>query len=145
MGSIDKDTLLKKLSDAIQEHERSRSTSTAPTDAKDYAKFQGILAGLAEAIDVVNTFDGRIDLAMLDILMPDMNGNIIYPFLKKIRPDLPVILCTGSSDELDHGQIDCTGIREILMKPLLTRKLAEAVRKVLDGYRAEVIDTSGDQ
>ncbi|MBW2369931.1 MAG: response regulator, partial [Deltaproteobacteria bacterium] len=97
------------------------------------------------ALTLIEASPDRFDLVVTDHMMPDMTGLDLALALKKICPDLPVILCTGFSGELDRGQIDRTGIKEILMKPLLTRKLAEAVRKVLDGWRAEVIRHSGDQ
>jgi len=96
------------------------------------------------ALTIIEASPMQFDLVVTDHMMPDMTGQDFALALKKTCPDLPVIICTGFSDELDREQIEHTGIREILMKPLLTRKLAETVRKVLDGRRAEVIDMSGD-
>jgi DNA-binding NtrC family response regulator len=50
-----------------------------------------------EAISISRNFDGRIDLAILDILLPDMNGKALYPLLMEARPNLKVIVCTGYS------------------------------------------------
>ncbi len=52
-----------------------------------------------EAIRLAKTFDGNIDLAILDVFLPDMNGNKIYPVLKEVRPNLQVLGCSGYSIE----------------------------------------------
>ncbi|MBU4038077.1 MAG: PAS domain S-box protein, partial [Proteobacteria bacterium] len=52
-----------------------------------------------EALAVSKTFHGAIDLAILDILLPDMNGKEVYHFLMKDRPNLKVIVCSGYSIE----------------------------------------------
>ena len=52
--------------------------------------------------------------------------------LMRIRPDIPIILCTGFSPTASEAQTKGMGIREFLMKPLLMRDLAQAIRKALD-------------
>ena len=47
------------------------------------------------AIDIARTFDGDIDLAILDIVLPDMVGNQVYPLIMEPRPELKVIVCGG--------------------------------------------------
>jgi len=48
-----------------------------------------------EAIDIARTFDGRIDIALLDFLLPDINGDEVYPLLMEARPDLKVLVISG--------------------------------------------------
>ena len=48
-----------------------------------------------EAVNLARTFDGDIDLATLDIVLPDMNGREVYAGIKEARPDLKVIVCSG--------------------------------------------------
>jgi two-component system cell cycle sensor histidine kinase/response regulator CckA len=50
-----------------------------------------------EAVAIARTFDGDIDLALLDIKLPDMDGNQVYPLIMEARPDLKVIVCSGYS------------------------------------------------
>jgi len=84
-----------------------------------------------EAIDVVNTFDGDIDLAMLDILMPDMNGNIIYPFLKKARPDLKVLVFSGYAIDGPVREILDAGAEDFIQKPFTIAELSKKLKKML--------------
>jgi len=48
-----------------------------------------------EAVELAKTFDGQIDLALLDIKLPDMDGGRVYPLIMEARPDLKVIVCSG--------------------------------------------------
>ena len=52
--------------------------------------------------------------------------------LLRIRPDVPIILCTGFSDRLDQKSARALGIRQLLMKPLVMNALAKSVREVLE-------------
>ncbi len=52
--------------------------------------------------------------------------------LMKIRPDIPIILCTGHSRLVSEEKAKEMGIKAFVMKPLVMRNLAETVRKVLD-------------
>ena len=86
-----------------------------------------------EAINVVKTYDGDIALAMLDIFLPDINGNIVYPFLMKARPGLKVIVCSGYSIEGPAKEILDAGAQDFLQKPFSIAELSEKLKKVLEG------------
>ncbi|MEA2039779.1 MAG: response regulator [Thermodesulfobacteriota bacterium] len=85
-----------------------------------------------EAIDVVKTFDGDIDLAMLDILLPDMSGNAIYPFLMDARPDLKVIVFSGYSIDGPAQEILDAGAQDFIQKPFAIAELSEKLKKILE-------------
>ena len=84
-----------------------------------------------EAINAVKTFDGDIDLAMLDILLPDMNGNAVYPFLMEARPNLKVIVMSGYSLDSTARKILNAGAQDFLQKPFSIAVLSEKLEKVL--------------
>ncbi len=81
-----------------------------------------------KAIDIVNTFEGDIDLAMLDILLPDMEGNAIYPFLKKARPDLKVMVFSGYSIDGPAREILNAGAEGFIQKPFAMVDLSEKLK-----------------
>ena len=85
-----------------------------------------------EAINVVKTYDGDIDLAMLDILLPDMSGNVIYPFLMEARPNLKVLVYSGYSIDGPAKEIMDAGAQGFLQKPFTIAALSEKVKKVLE-------------
>jgi two-component system cell cycle sensor histidine kinase/response regulator CckA len=86
-----------------------------------------------EAIDVVQTFDGDIDLAMLDILLPGMSGDIIYPLLMKARPNLKVIVFSGYSIDGPAQKILNAGAEDFIQKPFTIVDLSEKLKKILGG------------
>ena len=48
-----------------------------------------------------------------------------------IRPDIPIILCTGFSEVIDGKEAKARGVQEFMMKPFSARQLAETIRRVL--------------
>jgi len=73
------------------------------------------------------------DLVITDQTMPEITGLELARSMLALRPDLPIILCTGYSAALSEHEVHSAGIRRFLAKPLDTKILADAVREVLDG------------
>ncbi len=73
-----------------------------------------------------------IDLLLTDQIMPQMTGEELAGKVHHLRPDLPIILCTGYSDYIDKEQAESIGIREIIIKPVLREDLAAAIGRILD-------------
>ncbi len=71
------------------------------------------------------------DLVITDMTMPIMTGDKLARELLLIRPDIPVILCTGYSKEITEEKAEDMGIREFLMKPPSMREIAQAIRRAL--------------
>jgi len=74
----------------------------------------------------------RFDLVITDMTMPQMTGEKLAEKLMQVRPDIPVILCTGFSFLIDEQKTLAMGIRAFISKPILKREIAEVIRKVLD-------------
>jgi PAS domain S-box-containing protein len=72
------------------------------------------------------------DLMITDMTMPKMTGFELTRKVKALRPDMPVILCTGYSDLIDEQRALEAGIAKYIMKPLALYNVAETVRRVLD-------------
>jgi CheY-like chemotaxis protein len=64
-----------------------------------------------------------------------MTGVMLAAELLKLRPDLPVILCTGYSESVSRETAQEVGIKEFLMKPLSKHELAAAMRRALEGNK----------
>jgi PAS domain S-box-containing protein len=75
----------------------------------------------------------RFDLIITDHTMPGMTGMALAQKMLQIRPDIPIILCTGYSEEITRDRAREIGIREFLMKPLMMGDLARTIRMLLDG------------
>jgi len=75
----------------------------------------------------------QYDLIITDLLMPGITGDKLAIEAMKIRPTMPVILCTGFSEMTDEKRAKEIGVREFVMKPIIRNQIARAIRRVLDG------------
>jgi PAS domain S-box-containing protein len=87
--------------------------------------------GGIEALEAFKENPGKFDLVIADQTMPHMTGVQLTREMKKIRPDFPVILCTGFSDAINEDNYKLYGIDAFLMKPILPKELGALVRKML--------------
>jgi PAS domain S-box-containing protein len=85
-----------------------------------------------EALEAFRAQPDKYDLIITDLTMPKMTGVDLARELLRMRPDIPVILCTGFSQAITQEMARDMGIRELVMKPILTHELAETIRRVLD-------------
>ncbi|MBM3300240.1 MAG: response regulator [Deltaproteobacteria bacterium] len=88
-----------------------------------------------DALELFRSMPSHFDLVMTDLIMPKMTGSDLTKAIMRIRPDIPVIICTGHMDLMTPEQADALGIAAILMKPLLKKELAQTIRRVLDRHR----------
>ncbi|MBC2714787.1 MAG: response regulator [Desulfobacteraceae bacterium] len=85
-----------------------------------------------EALELFKYRADIFDLVITDMTMPNMTGDRLSFEMMKIRPDIPVILCTGYSKKFSDVEALENGIKAFQMKPLIKKELAKTVRKVLD-------------
>jgi CheY-like chemotaxis protein len=85
-----------------------------------------------DAVHITETFDGRIDLALLDIKLPDMGGGKVYPLIMEALPDLKVIVCSGYAIDGPAREILDAGAQGFLQKPVSVSRLSEKVKTVLE-------------
>jgi PAS domain S-box-containing protein len=88
--------------------------------------------GSPEALETFRSAPNDFDLVVTDFTMPGITGVELCREFKALRPDIPVILCTGFSDSLLGSQSEELGISEVLAKPYAVASLARAIRKALD-------------
>ncbi|MBI5590729.1 MAG: PAS domain S-box protein [Deltaproteobacteria bacterium] len=86
-----------------------------------------------EALEAFRVRPDAFDLVITDQTMPKMTGIELSKQLMAIRPDLPVILCTGFSDGLTPEKCKASGIHALVMKPVVMNRIAGTIREVLDG------------
>lgn len=85
-----------------------------------------------EAVDIARTFHGQIDLAMLDIVLPDMRGEKVYELIMDARPDLHVIVCSGYSINGPAQEILDAGAKCFIQKPYTFKALSKKLKEVLE-------------
>ena len=75
------------------------------------------------------------DLVITDMTMPHMTGDQLAKKLLDIKPDIPVILCTGFNEDITEEKALAMGIQKFVMKPVIKNDLASTIRTVLDQNR----------
>jgi signal transduction histidine kinase/DNA-binding response OmpR family regulator len=87
-----------------------------------------------DALALFRAQPSHYDLVITDMTMPNMTGDKLAAELIQIRPDIPIVLCTGYSEMMLEEKARAIGIRALVMKPILMEKLAWAIRGALDGF-----------
>ena len=91
------------------------------------------LTSSTEALALLNRDPHAFDLLLTDRTMPEMDGLARVREFRHVRPDLPVLICTGYSDVLTETDARELGVSGVLYKPLERDLLARAVREALEG------------
>jgi len=89
-----------------------------------------------EALAVFGAAPQVFDLVITDHTMPTMTGTALAQELRRLRPDIPVILCSGFSHTMNADKARSLGLDAFLLKPFLHRDLGLTVRRVLEKRRA---------
>jgi CheY-like chemotaxis protein len=84
-----------------------------------------------EALEAFRRAPDKFDLVITDMAMPNMSGEKLAVELIGIRPDIPILLCTGFSETLSEETAASLGIRGFLLKPVVMRDLSQKIREVL--------------
>jgi CheY-like chemotaxis protein len=85
----------------------------------------------AEALKAFGKQPSSFDLVITDMTMPKITGDKLACELMRIRPDIPVILCTGFSELISPEKAASMGIKGYLAKPVSIKQLTTLIRKVL--------------
>jgi CheY-like chemotaxis protein len=86
-----------------------------------------------KALSTFEDLPEAFDLIITDQTMPGMTGSDLARRMLQIRPDLPIILCTGYSNIISEEEAKAMGIKGFAMKPLAKKDIGALIRKILDG------------
>ncbi|MBI9074018.1 MAG: PAS domain S-box protein [Desulfatibacillum sp.] len=86
-----------------------------------------------KALDAFQAQPNAFDLVISDMSMPHMTGEQLARAMREIRPDIPIIICTGFSERMNQKKAEALGIKGLLMKPVVKSELAREIRKALNG------------
>ncbi len=85
-----------------------------------------------EALELFKTQPNAFDLIITDMTMPEMTGDRLAEAVLDVRPNIPVILCTGFSATIDEIKAKAIGVRAFVAKPMLKVEIAHLIRRILD-------------
>jgi two-component system cell cycle sensor histidine kinase/response regulator CckA len=93
------------------------------------------VVGKTSSIDALEAFQAepdKFDLVITDQVMPNMTGTELAKNLISVRPDIPVILCSGYPERVIPEELKSIGIKDFVMKPISRQEIAEVIRRVLN-------------
>jgi CheY-like chemotaxis protein len=79
------------------------------------------------ALSHFNTKSDKYDLVISDFNMPNLNGACLAEAILNIKPDIPIILCSGDDLALNGEKIKSMGIKAFLQKPINSSKLLQII------------------
>ena len=85
-----------------------------------------------EAVEVYSNNKDKIDMVVLDMIMPEMGGDKAYDKMKEINPDIKVLLSSGYSVNGDATKIMKRGCDGFIQKPFNMKQLSKSIREILD-------------
>ncbi|MBA3010914.1 MAG: response regulator [Proteobacteria bacterium] len=85
-----------------------------------------------QALKLFESDPDYFDLVITDMAMPDIQGTQFAKSLIEIRPDIPIIICSGYSEKLDNESAKALGIMGYIKKPIRTNEMSLKIRLVLD-------------
>jgi DNA-binding response OmpR family regulator len=84
-----------------------------------------------DAVGLLDSAAAPVDVLLLDVRLPDVNGTELCARLREAYPDLPVVICTGEADPQEGAQLLGLGVRRYFRKPIGTDELLATVEASL--------------
>ncbi|MCF8067446.1 MAG: PAS domain S-box protein [Desulfobacterales bacterium] len=85
-----------------------------------------------EALEVFKKNPDKFAMIISDMSMPHMTGDQLAHKVRQIRPEMPIIICTGFSEQANKENAEEIGVNGFLMKPIVKSEMAKMIRKILD-------------
>lgn len=101
-----------------------------------------------KALDLFEENPNGFDLLISDQVMPDLTGHELALKVRAIRPEMPIIICSGFSGKLSSKKAEELGVDDFLVKPISRQEIGESIQKVLGISNTPQIvseETSEDQ
>ncbi|NOY68469.1 MAG: PAS domain S-box protein [Deltaproteobacteria bacterium] len=85
-----------------------------------------------QAISIFKADHGKIDMVILDLMLPDKSGGEVFSEIKAVRPDVRALLASGFAKNGKAAELLAAGCRGFIQKPYNISQLSSAIRKILD-------------
>jgi two-component system cell cycle sensor histidine kinase/response regulator CckA len=113
----------------VEDEDAVRSFAVRALSTKGYKVLEAHSG--AHALEVLEEYDGEIDLVISDVVMPEMDGPTLLKHLRKANPDVKIIFMSGYAEEAFRNNLDEDESFAFLPKPFTLKKLAAAVKEIL--------------
>lgn len=94
-----------------------------------------------EALDILRKEPEKFDIVLTDQVMPGMLGRELATEIFAIRPELPIVLCTGFSESFSLDDAKAAGVTDFLKKPIIMRELADVLRRSIDAKHGKRLES----
>jgi CheY-like chemotaxis protein len=95
-----------------------------------------------EAVKTITDRGAEIDMVILDMIIPGMDGGVIFDRIRQIQPDMPVILSSGYAINGQADKIMRRGCKGFIQKPYNISELSQKIKAVLDASRGSTRQSS---
>lgn len=109
--------------------------------AKEMLSYLGydvtVATNSGQALEIFQADPDKFDLVITDMTMPNIMGTDLAKGMMYLRPDIPIVLCSGHTGTITENEAKAQGIKELVIKPLVMSDLAVLIRNILDGDQKE--------
>jgi len=109
--------------------------SVAKIESQMLSRLGYQLTTKTSSVDALNMFESNpdfFDLVISDMTMPNLTGDQLAKEILAIKPNMPIIICTGFSERINKEQAEMIGVKGFLLKPVIKSDMAQMVRNILD-------------
>jgi CheY-like chemotaxis protein/two-component sensor histidine kinase len=85
-----------------------------------------------DALEAFRENPDMFDMVVSDMSMPHMTGDQLAHEIRRIRPKMPIVICTGFSERINKEKAEESGVNGFLLKPVVISEMADVIRKVFD-------------
>jgi PAS domain S-box-containing protein len=111
-------------------------TLLAQTSLKNFGYQVTAVSSSQKGLELFRETPKLFDLVVTDLAMPQMNGDRLASEILALRPDTPIILCTGYDNDAGIANAMQSGVKQLLLKPYSQEELANHIRQVLDSGKS---------
>jgi two-component system cell cycle sensor histidine kinase/response regulator CckA len=115
----------------VEDEDAVRSFAARALATRGYKVLEA--ASGVQALDIMNERGGDVDLVVSDVVMPEMDGPTLLKHLRKANPQIKIIFISGYAEEAFRNNLDEDETFTFLPKPFSLKKLAAAVKEILEG------------
>jgi len=98
----------------------------------------------SNSVEALADFQSRphvFDLVVTDQNMPYMKGEDLAREIRRLRPELPILLCTGYRESIDEDRFRAAGIDRILLKPVVMSEIEKNIKEMLEGAERKALSS----
>jgi len=115
----------------VEDEDAVRSFAVRALETRGYTVLEA--ASGEHALEVMEDFDGELDVVVSDVVMPNMDGPTMVSHLAKLKPGLKIIFISGYAEEAFKKNLDKDVEFQFLPKPFSLKQLAAKVKEVIEG------------